>query len=237
MDEQAKRPKPFYKDRDDTLEDAGITPKQLRTWREVGLFTAELGLNTRKFTKTDIANLKLLKRLIVDLGLPIQTVQQLVEGLPSPYTVPLGFTYLNVKTGKLVQPPTALREMMSLYASTKSLDKLEDWLLTLALRYFEQTKRAYPSSKVYEAKREELLDRLRRMDLAARALDPDDAWEEDEDGNPVGIAPQFIPSVGEDPTPAPDLLLGLVRERDRRLAGIRKAEARASWEEYEGPEL
>jgi DNA-binding transcriptional MerR regulator len=237
MSENESRPKPFYKDRDDTLEDVGITPKQLRTWREAGLFKAELGPNTRKFTAADITDLRLLKRLIVGLGLPIQTVQQLADGLPSPYTIPLGFTYLNVKTGKLVRPRTALQEMTDLYASDASLGKLEDWLLTLTLRYFEQIKSAYRSPKVYEAKRDELLERLRRMDLAARAEDPEEDFEEDDDGNPVRVPPRFIPSVAGDPDPTHDLLQKLAGERERRLAGIKLAKVQAMWEEWERQEL
>ncbi len=231
MDEQDKAPKPFYKDRADTLEDVDITPKQLRTWREAGLFTAELGPNTRKFTETDIATLKLLKQLIVRLGLPIQSVQQMMQGLPSSNTTPLGFTYLNVRTGKLVQPRTALQEMTNLYASNASLDKLEDWLLTLALQCFELIKSTYPLAKVYEAKREELLERLRRMDLATRAEDPEDAYDEDEDGRPVGRAAQFWPSTAGDPEPTYELMKQLVWDRSKRLEGIRRAEARAWHEE------
>ena len=33
-----------------------------------------------------------LKQLIVRLGLPIQTLQQLVPDLPAPYTIPMGIT-------------------------------------------------------------------------------------------------------------------------------------------------
>lgn len=233
MSEQPKQPKPFYKDREDTLEDAGITPKQLRTWREAGLFTAELGPNTRKFTETDIATLKLLKQLIVRLGLPIQTVQQLVQDLPAPYTIPLGFTYLNVRTGTLERPRTALQAMTNLYASNASFDKLEDWLLTLALQCFEHIKSTYRSPKVYEAKRDELLERIRRMDLAARAEDPEDALDEDAEGNPVWRAPQFLPSIDGDPEPSTEFIEQLARERSRRLVGIRRAKTQAWQEETE----
>ena len=233
MGEQEKRPKPFYKDRDDTLEDAGITAKQLRTWREAGLFTAELGPNTRKFTEMDIANLKFLKQLIVGLGLRIETVQHMLQGEPSPYAkTPLAFTYLNVQTGKLVRQQTALFELARLYAGTENLAKVEEWLLTLALRCFEQFKQAYPSPKVYEAKRDELLERLRRVDLAARAQDSEEDYEEDAEGNMIAVTepPQFVPNLSGDPEPTPDLVQKLARERDRRLRGIRQAEARA-WQE------
>ncbi len=232
MDGQGAGRKPFYKDRDDALEDAGITPKQLRTWREAGLFTAELGPNTRKFTEKDIRTLRFLKRLIVGLGLPIQTVQQLTrQDLPSPYTIPLAFTYLNVKTGRLVRPRTALQEMMELYAATQNLALLEEWLLTVALRCFEEIGRTHRSPKVYEAKRDELLERVRRMDLVARAQNPEDDYDVDEEGNVVAVPPRFVPGVPGDPDPTFSLLQQLAEERSRRTAGIRRAEARAGSEE------
>jgi DNA-binding transcriptional MerR regulator len=219
MSSQEKQTHPFYKDRADTLEDAGITAKQLRTWREAGLFAAELGPNKRKFTETDIEKLKFLKQLIVGLGLPIATVQQLVQDLPSQRSIPAGFRYLDVKSGKLVRPSTALRELIGIYANSEDFEKLEVWLLTLAARCFEQIKWAYPSAKVYEARRDELLDRLRRADLVARAEAPEDDFDEDEDGTVVVIEkpPRFVPSLSGDPDPAPDLMEQLVRERYGRL--------------------
>ena len=35
--------KPFYKNLEDTLDDAGITKRQLGYWRKQGLFVPELG--------------------------------------------------------------------------------------------------------------------------------------------------------------------------------------------------
>ena len=111
--------------------------------------------------------------------------------------------------------------------------RLEDWLLTLALQCFEHIKSTYRSPKVYEAKRDDLLERIRRMDLAARAEDPEDALDEDAEGNPVWRAPQFLPSIDGDPESSTEFIEQLGRERSRRLVGIRRAKTQAWQEETE----
>jgi DNA-binding transcriptional MerR regulator len=55
-----------YLDIEDTLEEVGITRRQLNYWIEKELFTPELGADAKKFTARDIKLLKFARRLIVD---------------------------------------------------------------------------------------------------------------------------------------------------------------------------
>ncbi len=86
-----RRSTPFYKNTADALDEVGITARQLSYWRKEGLFTSELGDNKR-YTRDDIAKLKMLKKLIdvkEGLGLPVETVRKLQESVPdSPSSFP-----------------------------------------------------------------------------------------------------------------------------------------------------
>src|SRR4051812_26065294 len=73
-----KKKKPFYRNVDDTLEDVGITQRQLGYWRKQGIFNPELGSKAKFFTEDDTKFLRFLKRLIDDLGLPVATVKRLI---------------------------------------------------------------------------------------------------------------------------------------------------------------
>src|SRR3712207_3885013 len=75
--------KPFYRNTQDTLEDVGISLRQLRYWQKQGLFEPELGPKTKYFTEDDTERLRFLKRLIHEdeLNLRVETVNKLIESL------------------------------------------------------------------------------------------------------------------------------------------------------------
>ena len=62
----------FTVERDEAREAVGITPKQLRNWQEAGLFSPELGKGSRRFTESDVENLKFLRRLLLSSASPFQ---------------------------------------------------------------------------------------------------------------------------------------------------------------------
>ena len=214
--------RPFYKSLEHTLEDVGITARQLNYWRKHGLFKPEMDDNPRYFTETDIDQLKFLRRLIVEIRLPVETVGHMLEEVRgrkhamSPY-----FTYLNIASGKLVLPKDAFAEMFAFYAGHAPTDKLEDWLLTLALVRFRQIQQSDGTPRAYQAKRDELLDRIKRMDLLARA--EDEVWDPDieELGDPI-----LRPLLSDDDEFSTEALNGFAGQRRRRLQPVEEARRR-----------
>ncbi len=169
-----RRSTPFYKNTADALDEVGITARQLSYWRKEGLFTSELGDNKR-YTRDDIAKLKMLKKLIdvkEGLGLPVETVRKLQESVPdSPSSFPAWVycRYLDLKTEKLINTNAAYREFLNDVLKTPFFDEeLERALVTLALAVFKQYRSNSSSPSVFAAKRGELFKLIERMDLAAR---------------------------------------------------------------------
>ena len=50
----------FTVQRDQAREALGVTPKQLRTWQEEGLFSPQLGKGSQRFTESDVNRLRFL---------------------------------------------------------------------------------------------------------------------------------------------------------------------------------
>ncbi len=71
--------KPYF-DINDTIDEVGISRRQLGYWESEGLIEAELGSESKKYTVNDIRRLKALRHLIVDRKLPLPLVKELVSG-------------------------------------------------------------------------------------------------------------------------------------------------------------
>ena len=221
MAEQQRTPKPFYKTKADALEDAGITPKQLRTWREEGLFTPELGLGTRYFTEGDVEQLRFLRRLIDELGLRIETVKQLLDGLGERERAltrrPDAFVFLDLPTRRLLTRFSALHKLLTEakheLESGSGQDRMaEDWLLDVMLIRLHRLSVSGLSGShpgVYEAARDALLAQLKRMDLVARVHPRYTV-----DGETYYV---IDPPLATDPELNADELEELYKEQERRL--------------------
>jgi DNA-binding transcriptional MerR regulator len=187
--ESNTRKKPFYRNTEDTLEDVGITRRQLDHWRKAGLFDPERGPGTKYFTEADTEHLRFLKRLIVDLKLPVGTVKELIastegkrKGRKS--ATPRYSTFIDIENMKLMQPVDAANQMIADVVDGGHPAAIEKWFPVLALQIFRNLARTSKSSVVYEAHMKELLDQLARIDLMAR-MDYDELDPEDGSPNPT----------------------------------------------------
>jgi DNA-binding transcriptional MerR regulator len=163
--------RPYYRSAEDTLEDVGITQRQLSYWRKQRLFDPELGPTTRFFTEGDTKRLRFLKRLIDDLGLPTATVKRLVESSEERWqglALRNYFAFIDVENVRLTRPSDAMNQLVADAVVNADAKRIDGWFRALALQIFEEMAGTSRAPAVYEARMKELLDRLARVDLMAR---------------------------------------------------------------------
>jgi DNA-binding transcriptional MerR regulator len=204
--------KPFYRNTDDTLEDVGITRRQLGHWRKAGLFEPELGPRTKYFTKADTEQLQFLKSLIHELKLPVEKVNQLITSARVDWRGSARYaTFIDIENMQLMTPIAAVNQMIGDTLTDTSYDPsaMQRWFEAIALRIFQYW--ALTSNTfVYEAHMKNLLDKLARIDRMARMqeyreLDP-------ETGAPTF---RFSPARENDPDLTLEGIERLLAERDR----------------------
>lgn len=220
----AKKPKPFYKNLADTLEDVeGVSERQLRYWRSKGLFVPELGRGTKFFTGSDIQQLRLLKKLIVDLNLSIETVQRLVQSVEYPW--PRFASYLNfldLTTMHLVPTSDAFTgALANLLRSNISQQGLERYVSRMMLVAFLRMKRRHSGAGVYQVQRDELLEKIKAMDVMARA---EEIERYDKLGDFYNAGWQLNPQLPNDPQMSQVEIEELVSKRRALLQGIEEDE-------------
>ncbi|MDQ3549278.1 MAG: helix-turn-helix domain-containing protein [Chloroflexota bacterium] len=176
------RRRPYFS-RQDALELAGVTSRQESYWRKQGLFQQD---DLRRYFETDVEQLKMLKRLIVDLGMPIDTVKQLLGGRPYPDAVVRwnrlnGYRYIDTEKMAFVKSDATLAAVLAdlvsqisdVTAERAEAERAEalvdEWLHRLMLLRFLQFRRDDQTPEVYRARRERLITSLQHMDLVARA--------------------------------------------------------------------
>jgi DNA-binding transcriptional MerR regulator len=217
--------KPFYRNVDDTIEDVGITRRQLSYWQKQGIFEPELGSSSKKFTLEDTDRLRFLKNLIENLGLPIGTVRRLVASATEGYDqgdlfspTPNSRTFIDVKTTRLVYGPDAMAELVSdalITAKRWQLERLLDSTLLLAL---QSAWSRSPNRDVYEAHVKSVHDRIERIDLVSRL-------RQDIDGR-AG----FWPTRDSDPALTAELIANLIEEKQRLEKELNDARTRKYWQ-------
>src|SRR5688500_6811661 len=75
--------RPPYFDIKDTTVQVGITRRQLGYWLEKDLLVPEYGPGARRFSARDLWRLRWLKRVIFDLGLPVELVKRATTNAPA----------------------------------------------------------------------------------------------------------------------------------------------------------
>jgi DNA-binding transcriptional MerR regulator len=160
--------KPFYKNLEDTLDDAGITKRQLGYWRKQGLFVPELGPRSRFYTLGDIEYLVFLRRLIEELGLPVATVRRLIEVEDGRRLEPSERMLLDIRDGHLLSPRDAIRHLMIHALAGSGLEEIKHWFRMLALELLRQSAESAPTAGVYAATKQDLHEQLDEVDLLAR---------------------------------------------------------------------
>jgi DNA-binding transcriptional MerR regulator len=230
---QPSKPKSlqFTVQREEAREAVGITPKQLRIWQEEGLFIPELGKGSQRFTEADVQRLTFLRRLILELGLPVSTVKELYasfyqgsvswpdqrayeeQGMTALPAAPENyFQFLDLRAKKLINFSSAFLSMRDAlvrdakYPSVKEFTE-EKLKILMAIRA-SQIQSITPT--IYLAELEALLERLREVALAAR-VQAEIPWEHDENS-------WFIhPSMPDDPDLSQDELEKLWHDHHKRI--------------------
>jgi DNA-binding transcriptional MerR regulator len=198
---QRSKPKTlrFTVPRDEAREAVGISPKQLRTWQEQGLFSPELGKGSQRFTESDVERLKFLARLVLELGLPTPTIKDLYarfyhgpvsreeqrqyekKGLTQLPSAPAKvFTFLDLQAKRLCsygQAFLAIRDAMARSPGNAFQQNfVESRLMTLMAIRASMIRTGNPG--VYKAELDALIDRLRSAALAAR-VERVTPWDDD----------------------------------------------------------
>ncbi len=176
MDENGtKVTKPFYKDLQDTLDDVEISARQLTYWRKEGLFSPELGERTRRYTQDDIDQLKTLKRLIVDLKLPVEAVRGIharMEEEGFRRDDPTNFPFLSLRTGHLVLPS----ELQTTILNNLKWPHSTNLAIALIFRRLHGMAKAN-NARYYEGVVKDLLERIQDLEPAARVTRVDGRWQ------------------------------------------------------------
>jgi DNA-binding transcriptional MerR regulator len=171
-----KRPK-FYLDANDAIEHLGITRRQLRHWEDKGLIEPELGKN--RYTEKDLAQLRLIKRLVVDEGFPVEIVRRLfekqlwgeeVEDLAYERGRSGDFTnyVLDIDTGTLLEREEIFKRLWNEFIATAEKREIEALLAQLYLVYLRDARFHSRTPGEYEEAFDKSIDRLGRLDRVAR---------------------------------------------------------------------
>jgi DNA-binding transcriptional MerR regulator len=181
----------LYLDVKDTLAEVGITRRQLGHWEDKGLLKPELGVDSKRYTESDLDRLKVLKKLIVDQRLPLDFVAQLAERADESFFGPeLGATqYLDIEANEMKSKEELSLELWQEFLLTADESDLEDRLYELWLIIGRVLKAKYRTDASYKGRRDELRRISSGMEFTARI-----EWETDEDGD---IVPRLSPHLEE----------------------------------------
>lgn len=214
--ETSNAKRPFYRNAEDTIADVGISQRQLGYWRKQGLFKPELGSKTKYFTEADTDHLRFLKDLIVGLGLPISTVQELIATASYFYDEnsifsmpPTSQTFIDVRRAELVYPPDALNKLIAEDLGAAQAWKLRGLLKTILVLVLRRE--ASANRDVYEAHLKTIHDLVEHADLLARIRQNDDE------------SLYFWPKRHEDPELTEDIGTQLHDEQNSVLAEVHRA--------------
>lgn len=164
--------KKLYLDTEDTLEEVGISRRQLNYWREKGLIVPELGEDEKRFTEKDIRLLKFLRQLIVDQSFPVEIVRRIIDRTRDsrPWEEPQfeEFEFLGLRDGTLYDKQTLGEDLWHEFGATADEEEIRKRFLQLALLLFRLIKIKFPKSEDYRRERDDILSLVRGQDISAR---------------------------------------------------------------------
>jgi DNA-binding transcriptional MerR regulator len=196
MARSAEKKRPLYLDVHDATEALGITPRQLRYWEESDLLKPELGRN--RYTEQDLARLRVIKRLVVDEGFPVDVVRKLFERQlwdgehfddvthDRVRSGDLTNLVLDLDSGSLVQRDEMFERLWHEFLAKAEERNLETHLEQLILLYFRQILRQSRTTARYVGHVEELRSRVEELSRVAR-LEPVYADDDKGPGPITGI--------------------------------------------------
>jgi DNA-binding transcriptional MerR regulator len=164
-----------YLDTEDTLEEVGISRRQLNYWREKELFTPEYGQDAKKFTEKDIKILRFARRLIVEQQFPVEVAKRLIDAVTSADSWWDGrdledFQYLDIKTGTLLSKESIESQLWAEFGATATEWELEHRLDSLALLLFRAIRSNRRTPAAYSERRDEIFRSMHQWDISARLM-------------------------------------------------------------------
>jgi DNA-binding transcriptional MerR regulator len=162
-----------YLDTEDTLEEVGVSRRQLNYWREKELFSPELGDDAKKFTEKDIKLLKFARRLIVEQQFPVEVAKRLISAATSSDSaweqIELeDFQYLDIQSGTLLSKKSLESILWNAFGATANEHDVESRLYDLMLLLFRLVRSTRPSPAVYMERCDEIIRQLHGWERAAR---------------------------------------------------------------------
>lgn len=178
----------LYLDVHDATEHLGITRRQLKHWEDKGLLEPELGRN--RYTEKDLEQLRLIRRLVVDEGFPVDIVRRLFEkqlwdGRFDEETYARGRSgdltnyVLDIDSGTLLQRDEMFKRLWHEFLATAGEHDLEAYLAQVALVFFRHLRRHSRTPAGYVGHTEEILGRIQELSRVARL---ESVYADDEQG-------------------------------------------------------
>ncbi len=161
-----------YLDTEDTLEEVGISRRQLNYWREKGLFTPEFGDDAKKFTEKDIKLLKFARRLIVEQGFPVEIAKRFIDAAqtsrPWEKADLQDFQYLDITSGALLTKASINYDLWMEFLATADEREAEERLYDLALLVFRLARLPYKDGAAFATRLDEIVKQIRNLAFVAR---------------------------------------------------------------------
>jgi DNA-binding transcriptional MerR regulator len=162
-----------YLDTEDTLEEVGISRRQLNYWREKELFKPEFGSDAKKFTEKDIKILKFARQLIVEQQFPVDVAKRLIDAVNTADSWWEGFDledfqYLDVKSGDLLPKVGLDQKLWAEFGGTAKEGQVESRLYSLTVLLFRLLRSRLRSPGAYKERRDQIFQELRGLESAAR---------------------------------------------------------------------
>lgn len=194
MQRTTKEQREFYLDVNDVMEELDVTRRQLRHWEEKGLIVPEIGRN--RYTPKDVEQLRLIRRLVVDEGFPVEVVRRLFEKQlwndrffdedvsDRARSGDLTNQVLDIDSGALVTREEMFGRLWNEFLGDGDARELETRLLQLTLVYFRELRSQSRTPLGYLGVVEEILTRLQELSRVARI---EAVYDNPDNSPPTGV--------------------------------------------------
>jgi DNA-binding transcriptional MerR regulator len=178
MGQSAVRPRVLYLDANDTIEEIGITRRQLKYWEDKDLLEPELGKGSGRYTDKDLGQLRMIKRLIVDEHFPLEFTKRLLGGNllgevdGDDFVEANQRSYLNrlldIDTGEVLTREEMFKRLWGEFGATANAEQVEEHFYQLALLLFRMIRGQPRNADYFNRRRDDISERLSELEDVAR---------------------------------------------------------------------
>lgn len=179
MGRTTARTRMLYLDANDTIEEVGITRRQLKYWEDKDLLKPELGKGGGRYTEKDLVQLRMIKRLIVDEHFPLEFTRRLLSGnLLSEEDEDIStaddrrLQYLNrlldIDTGEVLTREQMFERLWGEFGATADAEKIEEHFYQLALLLYRLSRGSPRRAAYFERRMEDFEMDLHELTVVAR---------------------------------------------------------------------